>query len=219
MRSGEFRARLASVAAGADLALAGSGVDQLEVYYRLLRHWNRRINLTALPLEPLSDATIARLFVEPLAAARYVPESPLGWIDVGSGGGSPAIPLKIVRPLARLTLIEARTRKAAFLREMVRGLGLIEVSVVNARFEDVAAKSDSSGVAALVTVRAVKADKALFFAAEAVLQSDGQLFLFGAQKHAPEIISSFGEVRRLQLLPANSSTLFIYQRSTWNVDR
>ena len=218
MRSGEFRERLVSLAAGADIALAAADVDQLEAYYQLLSRWNRRINLTALPLEPLDDAALARLLIEPLAAARYVPESRLKWVDVGSGGGSPAIPLKIVRPLARLTLIEARIRKAAFLSEIVGRLGLTEVSVVNARFEDVAARYDSARVAGLVTVRAVKADKALFCAAEAVLQPDGQLFLFGAQNHAPELVSSFGEVRRLQLLPAKSSTLFILKRSTWNAE-
>ena len=220
MRSGEFRERVVFLAAGADIALAANQVDQLEAYYQLLSRWNRRINLTALPLEPLADRTLARLLIEPLAAARYVPESPLEWVDVGSGGGSPAIPLRILRPLARLTLIEARSRKAAFLREIVRGLGLTEVSVVNARFAEFAVTFDSSRVAALVTVRAIKADKALFSAADAVLQPDGQVFLFGAQNLAPEMwVSSFGEVRRLQLLPGSSSMLLILKRSTWNTER
>ena len=218
MKSGEFRERTTSLASSAQILLTANQVDQLWTYYQLLSRWNRRINLTSLRLEPLLDATLSRLLIEPLAAARYMPQFPINWIDVGSGGGSPAFPLKIVRPSAKLTLIEVRTRKAAFLTETARELRLTDVTVMNARFEDVAASSDASRVAALVTVRAVKTDKALVFAIEAVLQSNGQVFLFGSQTLAPEVVAAFGDIQRLPLLPAGSSTLFICKRSTWNVE-
>ena len=73
--------------------------DSLDAYYRLLARWNRTINLTALSLDPLADEALDRLFIEPLAAAPYIREAldvtPLSvWFDLGSGGGSPAIPLK-----------------------------------------------------------------------------------------------------------------------------
>ena len=46
------------------------------------------------------------------------------WFDIGSGGGSPAIPLKLARPTLPLPMVESKTRKAVFLREAVRALGL-----------------------------------------------------------------------------------------------
>src|ERR1700681_1711373 len=124
LRAGEFRDRLLSRATQARLTVAASEIDQLEAYYHLLSRWNRTINLTALSLEPLCDDTVDRLLIEPLAVAFHVPDSRAGWFDLGSGGGSPAIPLKIVRPLLGLTMVEARARKAAFLREVIRDLAL-----------------------------------------------------------------------------------------------
>jgi 16S rRNA (guanine527-N7)-methyltransferase len=157
-------------------------VDRLEAYYRLLARWNTKVNLTALQLDELTDPSVDRLLVEPLAAARFVLDSPLVWFDLGSGGGSPAIPLKIVRPAAQLTMVESKVRKAAFLREAVRMLGLENASVENARFEDIAARMSASGVAELVTVRAVKADTALFRASRSLLREGGRLVLFGSSK-------------------------------------
>jgi len=96
----------------------------LETYYRLLAQWNVKINLTALPLQPPTDSTFDRLFIEPLLAAELVPDLPGIWFDLGSGGGSPALPLKLIRPSLSLTLVESKTRKAAFLREALRALKL-----------------------------------------------------------------------------------------------
>jgi 16S rRNA G527 N7-methylase RsmG len=80
--------------------VADATVDRFEAYYRLLNHWNKKINLTALRLESLSDHAIDRILVEPLVAAEAVSRSSIEWWDLGSGGGSPAIPIKIVRSQA-----------------------------------------------------------------------------------------------------------------------
>ena len=215
MKSGEFRDRLSDLALSAGVALTATHVDQLQAYYELLCRWNRKINLTALPLEPLADATLDRLLVEPTAAARYVPESRVEWLDVGSGGGSPAIPLRIARPLTELSLIEARAKKAAFLRESVRELAWTNVSVVNDRFEDFVGREDSVRSASLVTLRAVKVSQTICSAVQIVLKPYGQLLLFGAQN--VDLPASFREVERVRLLPsAASSTLLVIRRSTWN---
>ena len=90
-------------------------------YLALLIRWNLRMNLTALPLaEPVPDSTIDKLIVEPLMAADLVPESFSTWIDLGSGGGSPAIPLRLAHRQGFLDVVESRERKCAFLREVVR---------------------------------------------------------------------------------------------------
>ena len=177
MTSSEFRDRLSRRAGNADIWLSSAVVEQLEAYYRLLARWNRKVNLTAFQLDEFNDQAVDRLIVEPLAAACFVPNSPLVWFDLGSGGGSPAVPLKIVRPAALLIMIESNARKATFLREAVRTLGLGQASVENARFEGVATGA-SPGGAELVTVRAVKTDEKLFGVARALLREGGRLVLF-----------------------------------------
>ena len=72
MTSLEFRDRLARRARRAKAPLTIAMLDPLEAYYRLLAHWNVKINLTALPLDPPTDETFDRLLVEPLAAAPHV---------------------------------------------------------------------------------------------------------------------------------------------------
>jgi 16S rRNA (guanine527-N7)-methyltransferase len=155
---------------------------RLEEYYELLARWNGRINLTSLPLEGHPDESIDRLIVEPLAAARFIDNASLIWFDLGSGGGSPAIPLKIVKPKLRLVMVESRARKAAFLREAVRTLELGETSVICSRVEDLSSESD--GLADLVTVRAVRLDEAFVKSSVSLLDPSGRIILFSATSSA-----------------------------------
>ena len=205
-----FRERFLQRAGRAEVTLSGRTVDQIETYYLLLNHWNRKINLTALALEGLSDQVIDRVLVEPLVAAQAVPPSRLEWFDFGSGGGSPAFPIKISRPLSRLTLVEARTRKAAFLREVVRELALSDVVVVDDRFENLASRSDLEGTADLVTVRAVRIDAQLFESAHRLLKPYAELFLFSTRGIARPLADHFHPSRTLDLIPAGESELVVF---------
>jgi 16S rRNA (guanine527-N7)-methyltransferase len=63
-------------------------------------------------------------------------------MDIGSGGGSPAIPLKLCAPAASLTMVEAKARKSAFLREAIRALRLDRSSVETARYEELLARPE-----------------------------------------------------------------------------
>ena len=99
----EFLERLSRRAKAADVSLSIDLVEKLETYYQLLTKWNAKINLTAFRLTPEGDdEAIDRLLIEPVAAARYVPENARTLLDAGSGGGSPALPLKLAcnQPLA-----------------------------------------------------------------------------------------------------------------------
>jgi 16S rRNA (guanine527-N7)-methyltransferase len=206
--SREFRDRLLKRAKRADVGLDPVVAERLEVYYRLLARWSSKINLTAFPLEELSDRGIDRLLIEPLAAARFVPESPMLWFDLGSGGGSPALPLKIVRPQARLIMVESKTRKAAFLREAVRTLELADVVVEHGRLEGVSERLGVAG-AALVTVRAVRVDDPLLEAASKLLAPGGRLFLFTSDVAVPSKRGRFSVVDNVKLAGNASSRLLI----------
>jgi 16S rRNA (guanine527-N7)-methyltransferase len=212
--SSEFRRRLTARAAVARVAVTAPEIDQIEIYFRLLARWNLTINLTALRLDPASDVTLDRLLVEPLAAARSIQDSPGRWIDLGSGGGSPAIPMRIVRPQLTLTMVEARERKASFLREAVRDLSLTGVAVLNHRIEMLPTQQPNlAGLHALVTVRAVRVDLHLLSVARWLLMPGGRLFLFGAGSLPDAQSGHFEAVERVDLGAEKSNLLILTART------
>jgi len=120
--SGTARELLEERVRAAHIVLAPETSTRLERYFELLSRWNRTINLTSLPLEPPTEQSIDRLLIEPLRAIPLLAPTIRVWFDLGSGGGSPAIPLQIAHPAPQLFMVESRERKAAFLREVVRDL-------------------------------------------------------------------------------------------------
>jgi 16S rRNA (guanine527-N7)-methyltransferase len=189
-------------------------LDPLESYFRLLGQWNAKMNLTALPLDPPTDETFDRLLVEPLAASRQVHADVASvWFDMGSGGGSPAIPLKIARPQLRLTMIESKERKSAFLREVVRTLELVNTVVLTARFEEVAISPEHLGKVDLITVRAVKTDHDLFETVKKLLSPSGRLLLFRPAHAASADPTGFRRLSTVPLIESPQSFLSVYQRT------
>jgi 16S rRNA (guanine527-N7)-methyltransferase len=170
-------ARLQERAALAGVDLAAPTARRLADYLALLARWNERINLTALDAAGLSDEAIDVLAVEPLIAARLIAPSDRTLIDIGSGSGSPAIPIKIAAPHLRLVMVEARARKAAFLKEAVRQLGLSFTVVESCRVEDLASREPPE-TADVVTVRAVRLDDDLWSALLRLMDSTGRAILF-----------------------------------------
>ncbi len=206
-----FRDGLASRLAEARISLAPNQIELLEAYWRLLERWNSRINLTSIPLEGAPSHSIDRLIVEPLMAASLIPPPPVAWFDLGSGGGSPAVPLKVLNPAASLTMVESRSRKAAFLREVVRSLGLAATDVAIARFEDVALHQ--AAAADCITVRAVRSDKALSDTALRLLRPAGRMILFEtADQHRD--LEGFGLIESLSVPVTNSAIRVVVPRGT-----
>lgn len=178
MNSREFKDRLTRRARRAGLTLPGELAAQLETYYRLLATWNTKINLTGLKLSEMSPDAVDRLLIEPLVAAKYVPLKATRMLDVGSGGGSPAIPLALALPRIRLLLVESKTRKSVFLREAVRALGLNDADVATARFEELLSRPDLHEAHDLVTIRAVRVESRVLLTLQAFAKPGGLLFLF-----------------------------------------
>jgi 16S rRNA (guanine527-N7)-methyltransferase len=149
--------------------------DRLIAYYELLSRWNRKINLTALD-EP--DAAIDRLLLEPVLAARHLPASAKSLMDVGSGGGSPAIPLKLTAPRLGLTMVEVKARKSAFLREAIRHLELVNVTVETSRYEELLARPELHESFDVLSLRAVRVEPEALTSLQAFVRPGGTLFLF-----------------------------------------
>jgi len=113
-------------------------IRAFQTYLDELQAARPRLRLTALT-DP--EAIQRRHFLEPLALLSALEErGALGEnaIDIGSGAGFPGLPIKIVRPSLRLTLLEANGQRAAFLSELVVKLGLEDVTVVAGRAEEAA---------------------------------------------------------------------------------
>jgi 16S rRNA G527 N7-methylase RsmG len=116
-------------------------------------------------------------------------------------------------------MVESKTKKAAFLREAVRTLGMADVTVEAMRFEDFAQRSENSQTAQLVTVRAVKLNKAFFAVARSLLTTGGSLLLFSSYETAAKAPTGFdvSQVVRLSAAARNigsvpSSQLVILRR-------
>lgn len=157
-----------------NVSLPGDLADALLAYLELLALWNRKINLTSLD-DP--DAAIDRLILEPLIAAKHVPPE-AAVIDIGSGGGSPAIPLKLAVPKLRLWMVESKVRKSAFLREAIRQLDLRETFVETRRYEEMLSLPSMHESMDIVTIRAVRVETATLLGVQAFLKPEGQVLLF-----------------------------------------
>ena len=175
MSARDTRSRLVRHAARADIRIPGPLADRLTTYLDLLLRWNRKINLTA--LDNLDDA-VDRLLLEPLVAARQVVATTGRLIDLGSGGGSPAIPLALALPELGLTMVEVKARKAAFLREAVRVLELPRAVVETARFEELLERQGQRGGYTVLSVRAVKIELATLRRIAEFLRPEGLVLMF-----------------------------------------
>ena len=115
------------------LTLNEQQVQQIQQYTKILLVWNDKVNLTAIrdPLEILY-----RHFCESMFGASLLPVENCRLADVGTGGGFPGLALKILRPDLDVYLVESNVKKATFLAEVVRELGLTGARVLISRYEE-----------------------------------------------------------------------------------
>ncbi len=109
--------------------LSPETVSELIGHYELLVRWNKALNLTS--IAGLEEAVL-RHYCESLFLGIHLPTSPVSVLDVGSGAGFPGIPMAILRPDCRFTLVESHQRKAVFLREATRHLANVRVAACRA---------------------------------------------------------------------------------------
>jgi len=172
------RARAAGITVPPDLSA------KLEAYYRLLATWNRKINLTSFNLSAPSADAFDRLLIEPVAAASRAPHDSKTMIDIGSGGGSPAVPFALAVGGVQVRMVESRTRKSVFLREALRSTEL-QGEVMTARFEATLSRAEVRGTHDLLTVRAVRLEPAVLAMLQAFVRPGGLLFLFHGLSSEP----------------------------------
>jgi 16S rRNA (guanine527-N7)-methyltransferase len=120
------------------LTLTDGHLVAFETCYEALVAWNERFNLTA-----ITDwhGVLIRHFLDSLSCLKALPQAELASgvrvIDVGTGAGYPGIPLKIMCPAMRLTLLEATDKKVTFLEHLIAELGLQDVWAIHGRSEQI----------------------------------------------------------------------------------
>jgi 16S rRNA (guanine527-N7)-methyltransferase len=168
--------RTYGVSATADICSA------IRTYISLLLHWNRTISLTAVtdPLEVLRFH-----FGESMFAASSIANRNGRLADVGSGAGFPGIPLKLALPALEVILIESNAKKAAFLAEAIRELGLERTEIYRGRFEDFRAEGPEFD---FVTARAIGRHEELIKWAFGAIKLGGNLILWLGADDAAQVM-------------------------------
>ena len=109
--------------------------EQIEKFYQymhLLLEWNEKINLTAIT-KP--EEIILKHFIDSIISMKEVKENSK-IVDVGTGAGFPGVPLKIVRPDLKITLVDSLNKRISFLEEVIEKLQLEEIEAIHARAEE-----------------------------------------------------------------------------------
>ncbi len=178
------------------LPLSDRQIEQFAAYFRLLVEWNERFNLTAITdLEGVQT----KHFLDSLAG--WPPTAaemggaggrsgPLHLVDVGTGAGFPGVPLKILLPDLKLTLVDGTGKKVLFLNQLVEALGLAQVAVVQGRAEELGQKPAFRERFDLVTARAVAPLNTLVEYLLPLVRRDGLAVIYKGANAAQEFIDA-----------------------------
>ena len=152
-------------------------MESIRIFLELLEKWNLRVNLTA----STDWNDIEPLLGEALWAASRIPDRPHSVLDLGSGAGFPALVFKILKPELRLTLVESRYKRAAFLDSAVNALELEHTRVYQGRIQSFLSSPEESsalGTFDVVTWKGIVLNKREALLLKQRLRPGAELWLF-----------------------------------------
>jgi 16S rRNA (guanine527-N7)-methyltransferase len=217
---------LAPLSSADDAAtLSKSQLNNISIYIDILLRWNARMNLTAVRDE---KSIVTRHFGESLFTARHLfpsahknhvgtaaPGCPVEQrstthdavhlIDIGSGAGFPGLPIKLWAPPIHLTLIESNHKKATFLREVIRKLGLTRADVFADRAQDFSRQGE------VITLRAVERFEETLPAAAKLVAPNGRIALLIGEQQAKSATALIPEFQwdEPQRVPQSSNRILL----------
>lgn len=118
-----------------NITLSPHQIEQFDCYYHMLVEWNEKMNLTAITKR---DEVYKKHFYDSLTIAFDYPFSDQSLVDVGAGAGFPSIPLKIVYPSLKVTIVDSLGKRITFLHHLIEALGLDDVYAIHDRAEEFA---------------------------------------------------------------------------------
>ena len=177
--STEWKRLLQSGAKAMRLEIGAVKFDQFAIYAATLMHWSRTVNLTAIN-DPIEVAV--KHFLDSMAPVTFLsPNASL--LDIGSGGGFPGIPLKIIFPELSVCLIESSRKKVSFLKHVIRTLYLQNIEVNEGRAEDFSLEAPFG----VIVSRAVSNLGHLIEIGRPLLADDGMIVAFKGKDIKAEI--------------------------------
>ena len=126
-------------------------IKQFEDYYNLIIEWNEKINLTSITEQSI---VITKHFIDSILPINHFPLNS-SVIDIGSGAGFPAIPLKIIRPDLKIVMVDSLNKRINFLIKVIESLNLQDISAIHGRCEDMANNKTYRQSFDIATARAV----------------------------------------------------------------
>lgn len=175
--------------------LSEKQLDQFEKYFELLVSWNEKMNLTAITekrevyLKHFYDSIMLALVVD------LKPDASL--CDVGSGAGFPSIPLKIIYPTLKVSIVDSLNKRITFLTNLVKELGLEGVSLFHDRAETFAQSKDHRESYDYVTARAVARLNVLTELCLPLVKKNGAFLALKAAKSEEELQEAQPAIRLL----------------------
>jgi 16S rRNA (guanine527-N7)-methyltransferase len=170
--------------AAAGITLNGAQLDQLRAYVDTLLSWNRKLSLVS---QHDPRQIVAKHIADSLFAAGHCEEGE-SIVDLGSGGGFPALPIAIARRGARVVLIESRGAKVSFLEEACRTASIRNASVRHARIEALGREATQQSRYQVATARALAATAEIASLARPFLTGRGRIIAMRSvgEDHATE---------------------------------
>lgn len=162
-------------------------VEKFDNYYRLLIEWNKKINLTAIinyedviKKHFLDSVLLLKVYSKDLFTSKNI-------IDVGTGAGFPGLPLAIMLPDAKFTLVDSLNKRIQFLKEVIDILKISNITLIHSRAEELGINSDHREKYDICVSRAVAALPLLLEYCSPFVKKEGVLYMYKSLKVEEEI--------------------------------
>ena len=178
-----------------NIVLSDIQKKQYEKYFELVVEWNQKINLTAITEE---EEFYTKHFFDSISLAFFKDYSNIESIcDVGSGAGFPSIPLKILYPNLKVTIVDSLNKRIKFLNLVKEELGLVDCNFVHARAEEFGQNKEYRESFEIVTARAVARLNVLAELCLPLVKKDGYFLSLKSQKAEEETKEAINAIKLL----------------------
>jgi len=163
--------------------LDGKAIEAFELYLKELLKWNQKINLTSIRSE---KGVVLKHFLDSFSVHPLLPKYS-SILDMGSGAGFPGIPLKIIQPTLKMTLIDSVRKKVDFQRHIIRVLGLKGMETIHGRVQDKGILQSLGGQFDIILSRAFSDLRTLLILSFPFLKEGGSVIAMKGELEGGEI--------------------------------
>ena len=167
------------------LAFSEAQIQAFMVYLSELKKWNRAYNLTGIRED---NDIVEKHFLDSLLYLKAMPACAIKVADIGTGAGFPGIPIKIIRSEIEMYLIEPSGKKTAFLRHIIRKIGLDRIEVIEKRVEEARSGRELPSRVDIAVTRALFSIEEFIKKSSHIVRQDGILILNKGPKVSEELI-------------------------------